>query len=339
VSRSPTARLVSLAAAVTGLSRALQAYRRKRFGPQVHILAYHDVTGDSEESEGVISSERFRRHVRHLKRRFTFHTVSQAVELLSGPGTLTSDGLVLTFDDGRAGNHEWAWPVLREEDVPATIFLTTGFLDGEELWFDAATRWLRAALQPGVLLPPRTRALLARIFGRWPSGLDAESRLDRLKYVPVGLRDEALDALRELHADSGLPARPLTWDQVRELEAAGIEMGAHSVTHPILSMLSPERQESEISVARRRIEEETGKAPTSFAMPNGSARDFDAATLEILRAHGFRAACTMIRGPNRPGCDLLKLRRIGVGSDPPFVLDARLAGLFDEGVRRRLRWP
>jgi peptidoglycan/xylan/chitin deacetylase (PgdA/CDA1 family) len=329
--------LVSLVATASGLSRMLQTHRRRRFGPHIHILAYHDVAGGGEESEGVISSERFRRHVRRLKRRFTLHTVSEAADLLEQPGRLTSDRAVVTFDDGWAGNYEWAWPILREEQVPATIFLTTGFLDSGELWFDAARRGFRAALRPDVALPPSTHDLLTRIFGRWPSGLDSESRLDRLKYVPIDLRNEALDALRELKPDSGGPARALSWKQVREMEAAGIEMGAHSVTHPILSMLSPDGQESEISDSRRRIEQETGKAPTCFAMPNGSARDFDPATLEILGAQGFRAACTMIRGPNRPGCDLLTLRRIGVGSDPGFVLEARLAGLFDEGVRRRLR--
>jgi hypothetical protein len=214
--------------------------------------------------------------------------------------------------------------------------LTTGFLDGDELWFDVARRRLDAALRLGRPLPADGQRLLARAFGSWPPRLHSEARLERLKYLPAELRNDTLNALGEIDPLPEPPARPLAWDQVREMNAAGIEMGAHTVTHPILSTISREAQESEISDSRRRIEQETGAAPTSFAMPNGSARDFGKVTLEILVDHGFRAACTMVRGPNRPGCELLTLRRIGVGSDPLFVLHARLAGLFDEGVRRRL---
>jgi hypothetical protein len=72
-------------------------------------------------------------------------------------------------------------------------------------------------------------------------------------------------------------------------------------------------------------------------MPNGLPRDFDEHTLSILRSLGFEAACTTVRGSNAPGCEPLTLRRIGLGADPIPLLAARMAGLFDESVRRRLR--
>ena len=106
-------------------------------------------------------------------------------------------------------------------------------------------------------------------------------------------------------------------------------------------MLSEVDQRREIVESRQRIERETGVQPTVFAAPNG---DFNEATLGILRAEGVQAACTTIRGINTPGTDPLLLRRIGVGSDSIPVLASRLAGLFDENVRRWLRrgpksWP
>ena len=77
--------------------------------------------------------------------------------------------------------------------------------------------------------------------------------------------------------------------------------------------------------------------PTAFAVPNGAPRDFDATTLDLLREMGFKACCTTVRGSKRSGCDLLSLRRIGVGRDSTRVLSARLSGLFDDEARRWLR--
>ncbi|MEO1083785.1 MAG: polysaccharide deacetylase family protein, partial [Acidobacteriota bacterium] len=130
------------------------------------------------------------------------------------------------------------------------------------------------------------------------------------------------------------PAEPMSWDQARELQAAGIELGGHTVHHPILSTLPDGHQEAEIRGGLERMAAELGRAPETFAMPNGGAADYDAETLEALRSCGIKAACTTRRGANAPGCELLELRRLGVGSDPISMLDARLAGLFDEAVRR-----
>ena len=133
---------------------------------------------------------------------------------------------------------------------------------------------------------------------------------------------------------AGLEA--LKWEQVRALAAGGVEIGCHTVSHPILSSLSAIRQREEIAGARDRIAEKTGLRPTLFAYPNGSERDFDERTIAILRAEGFTAACTTSRGPNRRGADPYRLKRISVGSDTPAVLTARLSGLFDDQVRAYL---
>ena len=119
--------------------------------------------------------------------------------------------------------------------------------------------------------------------------------------------------------------------------AGGIEFGAHTVSHPILSTLEPADQEDEIRRSRARIAEATGKEPVTFAYPNGSAKDYDRHTVEILGRLGFQAACTTRRGSNRPGCDRLTLKRLGIGSDSTAIVETRLAGLFDEEVRAWLR--
>jgi peptidoglycan/xylan/chitin deacetylase (PgdA/CDA1 family) len=344
----------SLAAAASGVEAAVRRRRRRLGERRVFVLAYHDVSApdvtaaagvptavlypDPAEPEGVISADRLQRQLRYLKRHYRFASLSQAAALLARPGALEEDLVAVTFDDGYAGNFEAAWPVLREEGVPATVFVTTGFLDGGGLWFDFARRLLAAALAAGRQLPERPRRALVAALGRWPGrARRPEWAVERMKRLDPAARQRLLDELAAADLPLGPPARPLSWNQVRTLAAMGIEIGCHTVSHPILSQLPPAQQAEEIAGARDRLRQEVGEAPTAFAYPNGSADDFTPDTCEALRDAGFAVACTTLRGANRPGCDLLRLRRIGVGRDPGFVLAARLSGLFDDAMVHLLR--
>jgi peptidoglycan/xylan/chitin deacetylase (PgdA/CDA1 family) len=314
----------------SGLGRLRRWRRRRRGDFRVFVLEYHAVeAGPGRMREGAVPAGIFRRQVRWLRRRFPLVTVAEAAERLRGG--LERDLVALTFDDGYADNAEVAFPILRDEGVPATIYLATAFLDGEELWFDVARRAL-GSLAVGRGTPPAD-AILHVLLGAPPWRL--ESSMRRLKDAPAARRLAAVDALRPLAGDQPA-ARPMTWDQARALQAAGIELGAHTVHHPILSRLDAESQAAEIAGSLRRLDEELGPRPRTFAMPNGSARDYDRSTLEILRRLPFVAACTTRRGSNGAGADLLELRRLGVGDEPLYLLQARLDGLFDEEVRRRL---
>jgi peptidoglycan/xylan/chitin deacetylase (PgdA/CDA1 family) len=328
--------LASLLAGATGATAYLRQRRRRRGDFRVFVLEYHDVSAGPER-EGVVSEARFRAHLRYLKRNFRIESLSRAVALLRDPAALDSDRVVITFDDGYLGNFQHAWRVLDDEGVPAAIFVATGFLDGEELWFDYAGRALQTAHSLGSKLPHSTRRALEEVLGAWPYPRGAPAAVERLKYVTPDQRERTIAALRAGVVAEQAPARPLTWDQVRELMAGGIEIGSHTVSHPILSALSPEAQEGEIRRASDRIAEETGVRPVYFAIPNGALRDFDEHTTSILRSLGFQAALTTERGSNAPGCELLTLRRIGLGADSISVLSARMAGIFDESVRRRIR--
>ncbi len=327
---------VSLLAAASGLTRLRRRRRHRRGDFRLYLLEYHDVAGDVEK-EGTVSALRFERHLRYLRRHFRLDTLASAIERLEAPAGLDHDLAVITFDDGYAGNYQAAWPVLRDAGTAATFYLTTGFLDGAELWFDFARRALDAAHRSPPELAPADRERLRTALGSWPLTESTDRAVRRLKYLPHEQRDGALEVLRAAAMELSPPARPMSWDQAQEMAAAGAELGAHTVSHPILSTLEPAAQEREIRGSRRRIAEAAGVEPLTFAYPNGSARDYDRHTVEIAGRAGFRAACTTRRGSNRPGAPRLEQRRIGIGADPLFVVEARLAGLFDEEVRSRLR--
>lgn len=328
------ARLAARLATASGWTRRARIRRRAQGDFRVYILAYHDVTRGAER-EGVVSAERLARQLRFLQTTYRVAGLSEAAGRLQQ--RLDQDLLVLTFDDGYRDNHRVAWPVLREAGAVATIFLTTGFLDGEELWFDFARRALGALDRHPELLDEAARRALAAPEVDWRPGQPIEPVARRLKLLHPDRRREMLDAVRALDLELPPASRPMSWDEARELRDAGLELGGHTVHHPILSTLSAAEQEEEIRLCRDRIAAELGSPPRTFAIPNGSPRDYDEHTLEALRRCEFTTCCTMIRGSNPAGVDPLQLRRIGVGHDPNFLLEARLAGLFDQEMRQRWR--
>lgn len=333
---TPRRLLLNLLAGVahgSGWTTLSRRRRRRRGDHRLFILEYHDLCGDeAQEREGVVSQQRLARHLAWLGQRFRMVTVAEGVHRLAEDGG-NRDLLAVTFDDGYASNHTHGGPALRAAHCPATIYLATEFIDGSPLWFDVARHAFSALREYPGELPTPTRRTLERVLGRWPFG---GGEVAALKYAPCDERLAVLDALQSLELATAPPRPAMTWQQIRDLQAAGIEMGAHTLTHPILSRQTAAQQEHELRGSRRRIHEATGVEPSTFAYPNGSADDFDAHTLRLVREIGFTACCTTVRGSNRPGADPWTLHRLGIGSDSIAVLACRLAGLFDQGMRRFL---
>jgi peptidoglycan/xylan/chitin deacetylase (PgdA/CDA1 family) len=105
-------------------------------------------------------------------------------------------------------------------------------------------------------------------------------------------------------------SRPfMTWDQVRQLSAAGFSIGSHTVTHRSLARLAPEEVEKELAQSRQRLLEELGHAPEGLSYPYGTVRDFSVGIAQQARQAGYGYAVTAIHGLNHPGCDPFVLRR------------------------------
>jgi peptidoglycan/xylan/chitin deacetylase (PgdA/CDA1 family) len=74
----------------------------------------------------------------------------------------------------------------------------------------------------------------------------------------------------------------MTWDDIRELHAAGMHIGGHTVNHRILAQLTADEQEREITGCKRRIEAELGEPMLSLSYPDGGRDSFDGNTRRIL---------------------------------------------------------
>jgi peptidoglycan/xylan/chitin deacetylase (PgdA/CDA1 family) len=253
----------------------------------------------------------FARHMRHVAEHFSVLTVDALVDLLAD-GRLPRRAVAITFDDGYRDNLVCAAPILARHGLPATVFLATGFIGtGAIAWFDELALAFRDTTADAVITPWGDVLGLATLDERLRALAVA---LGRLKRSPDDERREAMERLVERlgGVDRGF-ARTLMlgWDDVRRLRAGGFSIGAHTVTHPILSRVSVERAAAEILGSRTIIEAECGVAPRAFAYPNGRRGDYDDTVVRLVREAGFACALTTRFGVNTPATPRYELRRGG----------------------------
>ena len=213
-----------------------------------------------------------------------------------------SRAVVITFDDGYRDNFVHALPVLRRLGLPATFFLTAGFLDRPRLpWWDEVV-WRVGSDS----LAPRKLAEQLRLDLPVESPAAASATLlERYKRLPQAAAEELLERVREV---AGEPAGPIeaeelwmTWDMVRGLVDAGLDVGAHTMTHPVLTALGEDEQDDEIGRSLERVKQEVGRSTALFAYPVGLPFTYDSVTRRALARHGVRYAFAFsggyIRGP------------------------------------------
>lgn len=238
--------------------------------------------------------------------------------------------LAITVDDGYRDQLDAA-EVLVSRGVPGSFFICTGFVDQpHHAWWDEiawltsgpptrdlpASRWLPAGLRVGGHSTGALRQAVNSAFKRH-AGADGEEFLDWLAAVTGRPRLPVAQAGESW----------MSWDEVRGLRERGMEVGGHTVTHPILATLHPDRQRTEIETSVRRLRTELAAPVDTFAYPVGSRASFTAATRAVLADLGIRRAFSFCGGINRPHrTDRYDVLRAGVfGTHSPTVVRAMAA--------------
>jgi peptidoglycan/xylan/chitin deacetylase (PgdA/CDA1 family) len=285
----------------------MSAASRAGPGGRLAVLIFHRVL---PEPDALFPQEM---HVRRfdevcgwLKSWFNVLPLDQAVALLRN-GALPARAACITFDDGYADNHEVAAPILNRHGLTATFFIATGFMDGGRMWNDTVIESVRHA---------GTATLDLGRLGCFPIATLAEKRtaiesvIRQIKYLPIA---ERLVLAAEV-ADSAHVDLPddlmMTSMQVKALRHWGMQIGAHTVSHPILARLSEDQARQEIKSSKGCLEGLLGERVGLFAYPNGKpGEDYDSKTVEIVRSLGFDAAVSTEWGASVAGDDLFQIRR------------------------------
>ena len=235
---------------------------------------------------------RFAEQLAWLQASFHILPLPEALERLYN-GTLPAGALAISFDDGYRDNILNALPVLQHYDLPATFFVTSGYLNGGMMWNDRVVEALR--YWPTSALDLTRHGLGVHHLGSGRA-LVMEQLLQAMKYRAYPERDAIAD---ELYTRSGAPPMRMMMDaqEIRRLRAAGMTIGGHTANHPILHAMSRAGAEREIAENKTTLEAILGEQLELFAYPNGKPfRDFDGREIEILRDSGYRYALTTSDG-------------------------------------------
>jgi peptidoglycan/xylan/chitin deacetylase (PgdA/CDA1 family) len=286
--------------------------KRVMLTPALLILMYHRVLPRPDPMRpGEIDACTFDRHVSVLARYYHVLTLAEAARQLR-TRSLRRRAVCITFDDGYADNAELALPILRRWRVPATFFVATGFLDGGRMWNDTVIELVRAA--PGNWFDVRSLQLGEYSLATPPQRCEAAyALLAKLKYIPPGEREDRVQALAE-RVGAELPTDlMMTRPQVRALAEQGMEIGAHSISHPILARLDDAAAGREIIEGKQQLEAIVGRPVEVFAYPNGKPReDYEWRHVRMAQKAGFACAVTTVRGVANANSDLYQLPRFSV---------------------------
>jgi peptidoglycan/xylan/chitin deacetylase (PgdA/CDA1 family) len=241
-----------------------------------------------------------------LKSWFNVLPLDQAVAHLKAR-TLPARAACITFDDGYADNYSEAMPILRRHGLTATFFIATGFLDGGRMWNDTVIESFR-----------RTEASELDLgeYGRFDVGDAVEKRraieviLGKIKYRPANERMAIAEQIALAARVQPTDNLMMTSSQVKAMRLAGMQIGAHTVSHPILARLNSTQALQEIKGSKDFLENLLGEHVGLFAYPNGKPNeDFNVGTVECVRSLGFDAAVTTHWAAANNAVDVLQIPR------------------------------
>ena len=288
----------------SGLIAVLRFLQRHR--GTIKILVYHRVNDSLEGSSPILTVAQFKKHMAYLKKHYTTIGLRSAAEHITNKTKLGADAVSVTFDDGYKDVINTVLPIMKQYNIPLTIFLSSGLMgDTQLLWTDA----------------------LYFYFKDKDSKSEFEKYRENLKHVDNA---ERLRLLKEIpmRAKAGLM---MNWEDVKQLNNENlVEIGAHSVHHPVLTRVAIEEASKEIRESKKDIEEIIGRPVYGFSYPAGK---YNEAIKRCVTECGFEYACTVNGRFVTNDSEVYSLGRINIDNCPVFVFAAELCGILNWGRR------
>lgn len=294
-------------------------------GRRLSILVYHRVLPHTDALRpGIPDVATFNWQMELLARHFQPLSLDEALLRLK-QDNLPARAVCVTFDDGYADNLIHALPVLQRWRIPATVYVSSGFLDGGRMWNDSVIDSFSHCTQGTVsLLDLGFESLdISSVEKRRQACYDV---IARIKHLPP---EQRLEEVRSIWSALGSPSLAddlmLTRQQLQELSAAGVEIGNHTVSHPVLSAVDDDTVLQELQGSSQDLEAVIQKAVRHFAYPNGiPEQDFEARHRQMIKELGFVSAVTTQWGVSGAMTDRWSLPRFTPWDQTPQRFAARL---------------
>ena len=310
----------------------LESFPRK---PQLMVINYHRI-GDSTMTNldpGVFSTDSngLDEQIKALRRRFTFISPSEALDVIDGTVTPKEPLLLLTFDDGYRDNLTQAYPVLASHGLKAIFFIVTSYLESPQIpWWDRLASLVRAIAltnRSTIISLPNSKSLdisrhdlqgsIKQVLEHYKAISSTDQPVFEAKLQSLVIPDDPRDKALDYSGLGGIRASDMdlmmTWEDLKALHAAGMTIGAHSHTHRILSSLDKASQNDEIRSSKRILESYLTSRVDFLAYPDGRRETFNSETMREAQEAGFRSAFSFYGGTNLAG-DIrpFDIRRISI---------------------------
>lgn len=265
---------------------------------------------------------------------FNVLPLAPAAELLA-KGDLPERAAAITFDDGYQDNCTVAMPILQRHGLTATFFIATDYLNGGCMWNDVVAESVRQCAAP--VLDLSGLATGGAPLGRyavadWAQKRQAAQQITgAVKYLGYEARLRVVADIARVAAAQAPTDLMMTSAQVRQLLQAGMQVGAHTATHPILAKLQRAAAKADIARSKLVLEDILQREVSLFAYPNGKpGTDYLPETVDVVRECGFKTAVTTAWGAAGQGADPLQLPRFTPWDATRLRFGLRVArNLFD----------
>ncbi len=276
---------------------------------RLSILIFHRVLPEPDPLfPGEVHARQFDAMLGWLKRWFNLLPLNEGVARLK-TGSLPARAAAISFDDGYADNHDVAMPLLQRHGLSATFFIATSYIGGGCMFNDALIETVRRCSRPQLDL--QALGLGVHALGSLAERQVAIQALIRAsKYRPLDERGTLAQAVAEA-AGVVLPTDLMMGvDQVRALRRGSMQIGAHTLRHPILAGLDDAAATREIADSRAVLEDWLGERVGLFAYPNGRPnKDYRPEQARLVESLGFDAAVSTAWGAADAGSDCFQLPR------------------------------
>ena len=256
------------------------------------IFMYHSFSEDTQP--GYVSAEQFEWQLKQIKKNFNPITLIELAQLINSHQKVPANTIVITIDDGYKNFYDVAFPLLKKYQIPATFFVTSGFIDGDLWLWPDQLKWLlknKKNNHEKFTLLNTTFSSLTDKQKNWQQINDfCLSISDEEKYQAIGELASILDV--DLPTKAPEQFAPCTWQQLTEMQKWGVEIGGHTVTHPSLGQVTIDKAEYEIKQSLLIMNQQLGERDRSFCYPNGQPTDYNDEIKAVVENAGYQCAVT-----------------------------------------------
>ncbi len=322
-------------------SGVLHVLKRRKLKNNAVVLMYHRVIPAEQRKHSfsddsiIVDDRNFDKHLKFLSRHFNILSIDSFIDHYDRQQPLPNASCLITFDDGWYDNYLYAWPILKNNNVPALIFMPTDFMEsGRLFWQETLGHGFSQCL---VSDHPGAKELLAEHHLDNISGCSADQQRSRINHYVRTLKSLDYEHIERLLArmqeilgaiDHGKLDGYLSKGELQEMQGELIHFGSHACSHRILTRLPAEERQRELSESRHILENILQRPVKTIAYPNGN---FDDELCDMAEKNAYGFGFTTRFGYTSIEDDPRKIRRVNMNDalsqSRPLML-ANILGIF-----------